>query len=320
MPNAPGAQPTLGLPLMRWVGGKTRMLPSVVPHFANQTKVVEPFFGGGALSFHLASRRPGLDVVANDRIGAVVDIYEAIRDDVEAFIAGVDSFAAPYLARADKEGRRAYYYDIRRQYMESTIDAPEPLFFLLWCAYSGMFRSGKEFPGRFNTSHGFGNEKPGFYHPERLRATAPLMASWEFTCGDFYDTLSKVTSSTFVFLDPPYRGTYDGYTDEGFTEKDQIRVAKYFKACDKAGAKVVYTNKDLGDSFYAKHFKGFSIERVPIRYSVNRNSATVGRPSSYEVVISNWPSDCDCVRGGLQSTAGGSPRQVHCRRTSMLAH
>ena len=263
------------------------MLPTLLPLYGNQPKVIEPFFGGGALSFHLSAQNAALEVVANDWLSHLIEIYEAIRSDVEGFISGVDTYANPYLALTTTKDRRKFYYDTRQKYMEAKIDGPCPLFFLLWTAYSGMFRTGKEFPGRFNTSHGFGNEKAGFYHPERLRATAPIMAGWDLMTGDFSDTLSKVDSDSFVFLDPPYRGTYDGYTDDGFTEADQIRVAKFFKACDKLGAKVAYTNKDLGDAFYTTNFKGFSIQRVPIKYTVNRNSATVGRPTTYEVVISN---------------------------------
>lgn len=276
-----------GLPLLKWVGGKKKMLSAIVPHYSGQPTVVEPFFGGGALSFHLAAPNPALHVVANDQLGAVIEIYRAIRDDVEAFITGVEGYAAPYLGAGDKAARRAYYYDVRQRYMEQRVDGPEVLFFLLWTAYSGMFRTGKEFPGRFNTSHGFGIERAGFYHPDRLRATAPLMAGWDFTSGDFYDTLGAVTEDSFVFLDPPYRGTYDGYTDAGFTEDDQLRVAEFFAACDRVGAKVVYTNKDLGDDFYATNFAGYAIARVPIKYMVNRNAPSVGRPTTYEVVISN---------------------------------
>lgn len=272
---------------MKWVGGKTKMLRHLVPLYDDQRRIIEPFFGGGALSFHLAAEHPGLEIVANDMLAPVIEIYAAIRDDVDRFIADVDTYADPYLAAGDRSARRACYYQIREQYMTERIDGPAPLFFLLWCAYSGMFRTGKEYPGRFNTSHGFGNEKPGFYHPDRLRATAPLMRSWVFSSVDFADTLEHVDAASFVFLDPPYRGTYTGYTGSGFDEADQVRVAEFFAACDRAGARVVYTNKDLGDRFYDEHFAGYRIDRVPIKYTVNRNSAEVGRPTSFEVVISN---------------------------------
>lgn len=282
-PSTTGA----GLPILKWVGGKGRLLPHLTPLYAGQGKVVEPFFGGGALSFHLAAANPGLPVVANDLLTPVVSIYEAVRADVEGFIGQVDAFAEPYLAARGKAARREFYYSVRERYKTAELDGPAPLFFLLWCAYSGLYRTGKTYPGRFNTPHGFGQEKAGFYHPERLRAAALAMSSWTFTSTDFAETLEHVDADTFVFCDPPYRQTYDGYTGEGFTEDDQMRVVEFVRAAATTGARVVYTNKDTGDGFYEEHFPGFTIQRVPIRYQVNRNCVDVGRPQTLEVVIHN---------------------------------
>jgi DNA adenine methylase len=261
------------------------MLPHITPHYQGQHRIVEPFLGGAAVSFHLTSRHPGTEVFANDYLTPVIDIYTAVRNDVERFITNVETYATAYLPH-DKPGRRAYYYQLRQQYMEGTLDGPEPLFFLLWCAYSGMYRTGKEYPGRFNTSHGFGEEKPGFYKPANLRAAAKLLTTWQLTSGDFADTLDTVDADTFVFLDPPYRETYTGYTGDGFDEADQLRVVKYFHDAASRGATVVYTNKDLGDDFYDTHFGAYHIDRVPIRYQVNRDCATQGRPESHEIIVS----------------------------------
>lgn len=276
-----------GEPILKWVGGKGRLLGHLTPLYSGQSTVVEPFFGGGALSFHLAAANPGLRVVANDMLGAVIEIYEAVRDDVEGFITAVQQYAGPYLAQEGKDARRAFYYQVRERYMRRELDGPEPLFFMLWCAYSGLYRTGKTYPGRFNTPHGFGRERPGFYHPERLRSAAPLMRTWQFTSSDFMDTLGEVGTDTFVFLDPPYRETYTGYTGAGFGEDDQMRVVEYFHRAAARGAQVVYTNKDLGDGFYEQHLGQFTIQRVPIRYQVNANSAKVGRPVTHEVIIHN---------------------------------
>lgn len=271
---------------MKWVGGKTRLLPHLTSRYTGQRRVVEPFFGGGALSFALASSHPNLQVVANDQLAPVMAIYAAVRNDVDGFITAVDRYAIPYLAH-DKAGRRAYYYELRDAYMRGEIDGPPLLFFMLWCAYSGLYRTGKTYPGRFNTSHGFGAEKPGFYHPANVRAAAELMGSWTLLSGDFDTTLDHVDEDTFVFLDPPYRDTYTGYTDGGFSAADQQRVVDHFHAAAERGATVVYTNKDTGDGWYDERFPDAHIERVPIRYQVNRDCATNGRPQTFEVIVTS---------------------------------
>lgn len=279
--------PDAGLPILKWVGGKARLLPHLLPLYTGQRKVIEPFFGGGALSFRLAAANPGLQVVANDMLEPVVGIYRAVRHDVETFIGEVEVYATPYLACVGKDARREFYYDVRRRYMCGDLDGPAVLFFMLWCAYSGLYRTGKTHPGRFNTSHGFGLEKPDFFHADRLRTAAGAMATWQFTSSDFEAVLASVDADSFVFLDPPYRETYTGYTGEGFGEADQLRVVEFFKEAHRRGARVAYTNKDVGDGFYDEHFADFTISRVPIRYGVNRNATQVGRPLTYEVLIHN---------------------------------
>lgn len=274
-----------GLPLLKWVGGKARLLPAITGEYTGQRHIVEPFFGGGALSFHLAARTAGLTVNANDRISELIDIYQAVRADPQAFIDAVNVYALPYLACEGKTARRTFYYDVRQRYMERTIDGPAPLFFMLWCAYSGLYRTGKTFPGRFNTPHGFGKEKADFFHAARLRWAGPVMANWTFTSGDFFDTLETVTADSFVFLDPPYRTTYDNYTKEGFSDDDHERVVEYFKAAHARGAKVVYTNKYTDDGFYEDRFADFTIRKIPIKYQVNADCATVGRPTTFEAFI-----------------------------------
>ena len=277
---------TTPAPILKWVGGKKRLLSHILPHYTGQASVVEPFFGGGAVSFAIAAQNPHVTVCANDKITELVEIYDAVRTDVEAFICDVNTYAAPYLVLDGKDARRKFYYTIREQYMNRTLDGPAPLFFMLWCAYSGLYRTGKKVPGRFNTSHGFGLEKTDFYHPQRLRASANAMNTWSFTSGDFTDTLDNVSGDSFVFIDPPYRQTYTNYTDGGFSSEDQERVVQYARAAAERGAAVVYTNKDTGDSFYEDSFPGFTINRVPIKYQVNRNCKTTGRPESFEAIVS----------------------------------
>jgi DNA adenine methylase len=276
-----------GLPIIKWVGGKARLLEHILAHFENQSRIVEPFFGGGAVSFALSAQYPQLEVYGNDKIKELIEIYTTVAADPDAFIRVVESYATPYLTHATKDERRAFYYTVRDRYMASQLDGPEVLFFLLWCAYSGMYRTGKAFPGRFNTPHGFGKERADFYHPERLRQAAPAIASWHLSHVDFADLAPFVTADTFVYLDPPYRETYGGYTADGFCEADQLRVIEFAKTADARGATFVYSNKYQDDGFYEKHFAGFEISFVDVRHMVNHNVATVGRPKVSEVLITN---------------------------------
>lgn len=265
------------------------MLPKIVSHFDGHESIVEPFFGGGAVSFALAAAHRDVRVHANEKLEPVVAIYEALRRDPAAFIEGVEAYADAYLSHDSKEARRAFYYQVRDAYLAGELDGPEVLLFMLRTCYSGLYRTSKTVVDRFNTPHGFGAEKPGFHQPANLLRAAEAISEWSFTSADFADTLDVVTDRSFVFLDPPYRETYTGYTGDGFGPRDQERVAEYAVEAAARGARVVVTNKCLGDTWYEDNFPGFTIERAPIRYQVNADCASVGRPQSYEVVIHNNP-------------------------------
>jgi len=40
-------------PIIKWPGGKSRELNRILPYIPHFQRYIEPFFGGGALFFHL---------------------------------------------------------------------------------------------------------------------------------------------------------------------------------------------------------------------------------------------------------------------------
>ena len=71
------------MPVVKWVGGKRQLLSDLTPllpeHF---TLYCEPFLGGGALLFWIQPRR----AIVNDVNTTLIEMYEAIRDNVESLI------------------------------------------------------------------------------------------------------------------------------------------------------------------------------------------------------------------------------------------
>src|SRR5215475_13097332 len=66
-------------PFLKWVGGKTSLLPELLRHVPPRLRrYQEPFVGGGALFFAVAPRRATL----SDNNAELVHCYSQIRDDV----------------------------------------------------------------------------------------------------------------------------------------------------------------------------------------------------------------------------------------------
>lgn len=275
-----------GRPLLKWVGGKRRLLPELLQHVPDDCeRVVEPFAGGLALSFALATERPGLEVVANDLLTPLVDIYRAVQHTVEGFIDELEGYTDAYLV-GDKATRKAFYYAVRDRYMAGELDGPAVLYFLLRTCFNGLYRAAKN--GRFGTAVGT-LRKPGFHQPARLRSASQLMQGWDLRSGDFADTLDAVDEHTVVLVDPPYRETFTGYHKGGFGEEDQLRVVEFCAEAAARGARVICTNSDTGDHWYRRQFgRQFGIRRVNIRYAVSCTAA--GRGERSEVIVTNDPA------------------------------
>src|ERR1700753_3837756 len=81
--SAPPAGPGIASPVIKWVGGKTRLLPELLARMPTQfDRYYEPFVGGSALFFRVAPAR----AVLNDSNPDLVALYRTIADDVDAVI------------------------------------------------------------------------------------------------------------------------------------------------------------------------------------------------------------------------------------------
>lgn len=62
-------------PLIKWPGGKSRELGRIEPLIPGYDRYIEPFFGGGALFFHLEPRA----AVINDISGSLIQYYRLVK-------------------------------------------------------------------------------------------------------------------------------------------------------------------------------------------------------------------------------------------------
>ena len=62
-------------PIIKWPGGKSRELDKILPLIPSFDRYIEPFFGGGALFFHLCPH----DAVINDISPSLMQYYQLIQ-------------------------------------------------------------------------------------------------------------------------------------------------------------------------------------------------------------------------------------------------
>ena len=114
-------------PIIKYRGGKSKEIANIMWHIPRFTgRYVEPFFGGGALFFHLEPQR----AIINDINVKLMDFYRGVRDDYAHLRRELDeveqiyndnrnSFAAlkaMYPNDLAEDKNEMLYYDIRSMF------------------------------------------------------------------------------------------------------------------------------------------------------------------------------------------------------------
>lgn len=80
---------TLIKPALKWIGGKTQLLSTIVPLLPDKYNTYcEPFVGGGALLFHVQPHT----AIINDINTELITTYNVIKYDVENLIVELKTF------------------------------------------------------------------------------------------------------------------------------------------------------------------------------------------------------------------------------------
>jgi site-specific DNA-adenine methylase len=86
-----------------------------------------------------------------------------------------------------------------------------------------------------------------------------------------------------VYLDPPYKNTYDGYCGKvGF---DQTGLAPFIRECMKRGARQVIMSQSYEPEFWHETLPEATQVPLERREGVNCNVAEVGRPLVKELLL-----------------------------------
>jgi DNA adenine methylase len=200
---------------LKWVGGKARIARAILEKFPKGAEVYfEPFLGGGSILIQVleeasAGRLKFERYIAADLNGHLIDAFIAVRDHVESLISEL-CFLEQSISKED-------FYRYREQFNSNP--TPALFIYLNKTCFRGLYRENKK--GEFNVP--FGNyKKPLICPTEELRRVSRLFNEFNvaFEKGSFNNTLQVVSERDFVYLDPPYVDTFNGYTSDGFNSKE----------------------------------------------------------------------------------------------------
>ena len=279
------------LPFVKWAGGKNQILRHLEKLFLipkEFNRYFEPFVGGGALFFHLMSKK---DIICNNGM-IVADIntelittYNVIRNNVEDLII--------ILRKHEEEYRKTqleYYYKLRDK-IEPLNDIERAARFIALnkTCYNGLYRVNKK--GKFNVPIGK-YKNPVICDANNLRNINILLKNSRVTIEnqDYRQVLEQTKENDFIYLDPPYDPTsitsnFTSYTNTGFTNHDQTDLAYLFKKLDDKGCKVLLSNSDT--AFIRELYDEYSNNFKEIRVNRLINSRATSRICHGELLIHN---------------------------------
>jgi len=263
-------------PLFMWAGGKTRLIKKykekeVLPDSFGT--YIEPFVGAGAMFIWAYEKNPQAKFVLNDLNESIMAIYGAVKNDVENFITRLDKLSAEYLPLS-KEERKAFYYELRNEHAFdyekwSRTEEAATLYFLMKTGFNGIWQINQNTNGRFGTPSGLLNQKDKVYDKDNVKEWSLALQNCKLMTGDFKDTITEATADSYVFLDPPYRGSFTQYGVD-FDDEIQESVIKFLNDLTAKGAFVMMSNRDIGDNFFESRQGNNKIIYFDVTYTAGR--------------------------------------------------
>ncbi len=265
-------------PVLKWAGGKRQLLERILPLLPRQIETYfEPFVGGGAVFFALASQGRFKRAVLGDRNPDLVAVYQALVEDVDSVIRILRKY------RYDEQE----YYRVREQRPRSLAARAARIIYLNKTGYNGLYRVNRS--GHFNVP--FGRHKsPMICDADNLRAAAEALRRAEVVSEDFENVCKRARPGDAVYLDPPYlpmsrTSNFAAYDPLPFGVDEHKRLAAVFEHLKHRKVAAVLSNSFTPQT--AEIFGQFAYERVPVKRPINSKANLRGPVDEMLVVTRN---------------------------------
>ncbi|MEG0098725.1 MAG: Dam family site-specific DNA-(adenine-N6)-methyltransferase [Citrobacter sp.] len=293
---------------LKWVGGKTRVMPQLLEHLPKADCLIEQFVGSGTVFMNTDYRR----YVLCDSNRALINFFRVVTTDTERLI---------NIARSMFHGdnTRERYYERRKlfnsmQWSDTTKADPALLYAALFLylnrhGYNGLYRANLK--GEFNVPFGKYAEP---YFPEaeiRLFAEKANDTKAVFMHSDFRLSIRAVVYASYdavIYCDPPYipaseTANFTAYGKPFTLDDHRSLVTNLLNAHRQFGHRAVISNSDTPET--REIYSAFNLHSLSVRRSVSAKS----RDMAGEVIGvlrvcdgcgragGGWCQDCGPVMG-----------------------
>ena len=226
------------LPLLKWAGGKRRLLPELRRRMPRLfSRYFEPFAGGAALFFDVRPQH----AVIGDLNDGLVNCYRAVADELSGVIGELRRLAsvdgeATFLAVRDRWNDRGTTW--------TPAERAAAFLYLNKTCFNGLWRVNRA--GCFNVGWGKGRY---VLDEARLAAASVALRRADIRHSGYRETVADARAGDFVYLDPPYdpvstTANFAAYTSQRFGEPEQRELEATARELVQRGCHVMISNSD----------------------------------------------------------------------------
>ncbi|KHT34438.1 Dam family site-specific DNA-(adenine-N6)-methyltransferase [Pectobacterium carotovorum] len=259
-------------PFIKWAGGKTRVMPDLLPLLPKGDCLIEPFVGGASVFLNTDYRRYVLGDINPD----LINLYQYAAYDTERLIATArELFNSGNNADAYNGNRLSFNY----QKSNPSILTAALFLYLNRHGFNGLCRYNNA--GDFNIP--FGKYRKPYFpeHEIRLFAEKANDTATIFVCADFKEALLAHTEPGFViYCDPPYlpaseTASFTQYHTSVFTSaqhRDLVRLL--WDMHRQYATPVVISNSDTPAT--REIYQHYQFHEIAVQRSISANGITRG--------------------------------------------
>lgn len=238
-------------PILKWAGGKTSLLSQfeelgLIPDTFN--RYYEPFFGAGALFFHLYRNNKIKKATISDVNQDLCNLYSLIKYDSKKFTKYVSELELS-ISSVDYYVNRNEFNRLKKKNL-CEIDENDRykraalLLYLNRTCYSGIYR--ENMSGDFNVPYG-NYKNPKIFDDDNLEAMGESLKDVSVFGKDFEKVVCYARKDDFIYFDPPYMkcDAVSGFVDyhkTRFYDESQKRLCDVFKKLNEKGCKLMLSN------------------------------------------------------------------------------
>jgi DNA adenine methylase len=275
---------------LNYTGGKSKLLPQILPLFPDKVGVFIDLFCGGC---NVGVNVNADEIIYNDQMGQIIELFKNWKDtNLEDTIQYIETQIEKFnLSKQNQEG----FLKLRKQYNEyrDILD----LFVLVAYAFNHQIRFNSK--GEYNMP--FGKDRSEYNKNMKtnlINFITRIQEQNSTFLNNSFDELNieNFTKDTFVYADPPYLITVASYNENGgWDEQMEYKLLEYLDKCTENGIKFALSNvlemngksNDILKKWVIK--RGYKVHHLNYTYgNCNYHKTDKTKNQTDEVLITNY--------------------------------